>query len=180
MEKPWEHRYELTSRCLPPTTAIPVVQFNRQNFPKDLLRICATFSMRNESQKTSCDILTPLVELLLLDDPTRDDCVAKLMQREDCEFFLLFGTSFGRHLSISAFGWDSAVTVDRSRLTKQGQHMSANLDQMKTYNWRHSTTLDLCNWGIFKAMQCFDAHVTKNKMHSLRSSDLFHTNFTQL
>lgn len=62
--------------------------------PQDFL-----FILRNESQKSSSDVLTPLVELLLLDDSTRDACVAKLMEREDCEFFLLFGASFGRHLS---------------------------------------------------------------------------------
>eukprot|EP00913_Durusdinium_trenchii_P025359 g23807.t1 len=55
--------------------------------------------MARTSQKSSSDVLTPLVELLLLDDSTRDACVAKLMEREDCEFFLLFGASFGRHLS---------------------------------------------------------------------------------
>ncbi|CAK9095801.1 unnamed protein product [Durusdinium trenchii] len=60
---------------------------------------------KNESQKSSSDVLTPLVELLLLDDSTRDACVAKLMEREDCEFFLLFGASFGRHLSTARQEW---------------------------------------------------------------------------
>lgn len=60
---------------------------------------------KNETQKGSCDILTPLLELLLLDDPSRDECVAKLMKRDDCEFFLLFGTSFGRHLSTLRQEW---------------------------------------------------------------------------
>lgn len=60
---------------------------------------------KNETQKGSCDIMTPLLELLLLDDDTRDACVAKLMERKDSEFFLLFGTSFGRHLSTVRQEW---------------------------------------------------------------------------
>ena len=46
----------------------------------------------------SSDVLTPLLELLLLDDKTRDGFVDKIMKRDDCELFVFFGTSFARHL----------------------------------------------------------------------------------
>ncbi|CAE7497615.1 unnamed protein product [Symbiodinium natans] len=53
---------------------------------------------KNETLDGSSDVLTPLMELLLLDDSTRDGLVEKLMQRDDCELFVFFGTSFSRHL----------------------------------------------------------------------------------
>jgi len=53
---------------------------------------------KNEVLDGSSDVLTPLLELLLLDDKTRDGFVDKIMKRDDCELFVFFGTSFARHL----------------------------------------------------------------------------------
>ena len=59
---------------------------------------CSLKSFRNEVLDGSSDVLTPLLELLLLDDKTRDSFVDKIMKRDDCELFVFFGTSFTRHL----------------------------------------------------------------------------------
>eukprot|EP00928_Gymnodinium_smaydae_P076098 TRINITY_DN5907_c0_g2_i1.p1 TRINITY_DN5907_c0_g2~~TRINITY_DN5907_c0_g2_i1.p1 ORF type:complete len:2178 (-),score=479.83 TRINITY_DN5907_c0_g2_i1:18-6551(-) len=60
--------------------------------------LCAALS-KEETQNGCCDVLTPLVELWLFDDKSREACVAKIMERSDFELFLFFGTSFARHLS---------------------------------------------------------------------------------
>eukprot|EP00930_Biecheleria_cincta_P001746 TRINITY_DN102849_c0_g1_i1.p1 TRINITY_DN102849_c0_g1~~TRINITY_DN102849_c0_g1_i1.p1 ORF type:complete len:2224 (+),score=519.81 TRINITY_DN102849_c0_g1_i1:62-6733(+) len=55
--------------------------------------------------KGSCDLLTPLLELCLLDDATRDASVSKIMKRDDFEYFLFFGVSFARHLTGARQEW---------------------------------------------------------------------------
>lgn len=60
---------------------------------------------KGEKLDGSSDVLTPLLELWLLDDSTRDSCVEKLMQRGNCELFFFFGTSFARHLSTVRQEW---------------------------------------------------------------------------
>lgn len=54
---------------------------------------------RQENKDGSCDVLTPLLELWLFDDNTRDACVGQVMARADAEYFLFYGTSFAKHLS---------------------------------------------------------------------------------
>ncbi|CAJ1388333.1 unnamed protein product [Effrenium voratum] len=82
---------------------------------------------KNETLKGSCDVLTPLMELLLLDDPTRDACVAKLMERKDAEYLLLFGCSFGRHLS----------TVRQEWLHKCLCKLKANGEETEFFHYRN-------------------------------------------
>ena len=72
--------------------------------------------LRSEKLDGSSDVLTPLMELLLLDDSTRDGLAEKLMQRDDCELFLFFGTSFARHLSAKAAHVDPCTTRSKRGL----------------------------------------------------------------
>lgn len=63
------------------------------------LSICELCSVKGDNAKGTCDVLTPLVELWLYDDMSREACIGKIMERSDFECFLFFGTSFARHVS---------------------------------------------------------------------------------
>mmetsp|Transcript_73237 Transcript_73237/g.214706 ORF Transcript_73237/g.214706 Transcript_73237/m.214706 type:complete len:2127 (-) Transcript_73237:286-6666(-) len=60
---------------------------------------------KGEKQDGSPDVLTPLLELWLFDDSSRDACVGRIMKRGDFEYFLFFGTSFARHVSNARQEW---------------------------------------------------------------------------
>jgi len=60
---------------------------------------------KGEQLTGSSDLLTPLLELWLLEDGPRDERVAELMKRNDVEYLLFFGTSFSRHLSNARQEW---------------------------------------------------------------------------
>merc|ERR1740129_1411464 len=60
---------------------------------------------RRENPKGSCDILSPLLELWLNNDATRDNLIGEIMKRDDFEYFLFFGQSFARHLSSVRQEW---------------------------------------------------------------------------
>jgi len=58
-----------------------------------------------EAENGCADVLTPLLELWLLDDASRDIRVGRLMERADAENFLFFGSSFARHLANRRQEW---------------------------------------------------------------------------
>eukprot|EP00927_Polykrikos_kofoidii_P017858 TRINITY_DN18197_c0_g1_i1.p1 TRINITY_DN18197_c0_g1~~TRINITY_DN18197_c0_g1_i1.p1 ORF type:complete len:2091 (+),score=348.88 TRINITY_DN18197_c0_g1_i1:101-6373(+) len=60
---------------------------------------------KKENGEGTPDILTPLVEIWLLEDLSRDSRVGRIMERSDCQLFLFFGTSFARHLSNKRQEW---------------------------------------------------------------------------
>lgn len=60
---------------------------------------------KGQKQDGSPDVLSPLLELWLLDDKTRDKHAGKIMERGDYEYFLFFGVSFARHLSNARQEW---------------------------------------------------------------------------
>eukprot|EP00927_Polykrikos_kofoidii_P003910 TRINITY_DN11568_c0_g1_i1.p1 TRINITY_DN11568_c0_g1~~TRINITY_DN11568_c0_g1_i1.p1 ORF type:complete len:2249 (+),score=331.38 TRINITY_DN11568_c0_g1_i1:674-6748(+) len=95
-----------------------------------------------EVKDSSCDVLTPLLELWLFDDKSRDANVATLMERSDFEYFLFFGNSFARHLSNFRQEW-----LHRC-LKKLGTHQAGDV-QFYHYSRRGPLLRQIAQLGSF-------------------------------
>ncbi|CAK0818525.1 unnamed protein product, partial [Prorocentrum cordatum] len=97
---------------------------------------------KQEEQDGCSDVLTPLLELLLLDDGTRDASVGEIMKRSDCHYFLFFGTSFARHLSNARQEWLHRC-LERLREPEELQ----GEPEFYSYLWRGPRLTDLAQLG---------------------------------
>jgi len=93
-----------------------------------------------DMEKKTPDVLTPLVELWLLDDKARDARAAKLMSRSDCELFLFFGRNFARHLSNGRQEWLQQCLLKLKRQTE---------DFVEFYHWSRRGP-ELMSLGLLK------------------------------